>query len=145
MADYRTEDPRWVDQILDWKWTWLLARTAIVGIFLVSGILKLADFPAAIAEQERLGLYPGALWAGLTVFVQIGGSLLVIARRYVWLGAGALGVFTALAAILAHGFWTMHGAARFEAMNVFLEHLGLIGGLVTTALVAEHARRSGHL
>lgn len=143
MSDLGRSDPRWVDRILDWPATWLVARTAIVGIFLVSGVLKLMDFPAAIAEQEAHGLHPGALFAALTIGVQLVGSILVITRRWVWLGAGALGVFTAGAALIGHPFWTMQGDARFVAMNVFLEHIGLIGGLVLTALVAEHAKRSG--
>ena len=145
MDDLGRTDPRWVDRILDWKWTWLIARTMVVGIFLVSGVLKLLDFPAAIAEQEAHGLHPAAFWAGLTIAVQLVGALLVISRRFVWLGAGALGVFTASAALLAHAFWTMTGAERFASMNVFLEHIGLIGGLIMTALIAEHARRSGQL
>lgn len=139
------EDPAWVDSILDWRWTWLLARTAMVAIFLVSAILKSLDFQAAMLEQEQMGLHPGAFWAGLTIAVQAIGSLLVIFGRFAWLGAGILGVFTALAAVMAHGFWAMEGQERFIAMNVFLEHMGLIGGLVMTALVAEHARRDGRL
>ncbi len=143
MSDFGRRDPQWVDRILDWRGTWLVARIAVVGIFLVSGILKLLDFPAAIAEQEAHGLHPGALFAALTIGVQLVGATLVIARRWVWLGAGALGVFTASAAFVGHAFWTMQGDARFAAMNVFLEHIGLIGGLILTALVAEHAKRSG--
>lgn len=145
MRDFGREDPAWVDRILDWRWTWLLARTAMVGFFLVSAILKIVDFPDAVAEQEKLGLHPGAFWAILTIAVQAVGALLVIAGRYVWFGAGALGVFTGLAAILGHPFWLMTGGARFENMNVVLEHLGLIGGLIMTALVAEHAKREGRL
>lgn len=145
MNEFGTRDPAWVDRILDWRWTWLIARTAIVGIFLVSGIIKLFNFPAAVAEQEGFGLHPGAFWAALTIAVQLVGPLLIISGRFVWLGAGALGVFTAIAAILAHGFWTMQGEARFVAMNTFLEHIGLIAGLVMTALVAEHAKREGRL
>lgn len=117
----------------------------MVGIFLVSAILKSADFPSAVLEQEELGLRPGEIWAILTIAVQLAGSLLVISGRFVWLGAGALGVFTALAAILGHGFWTLDGQERFVAMNVFLEHIGLIGGLIMTALVAEHVKREGRL
>lgn len=143
MKDYGTQDPAWVDAVLDWSWTWLIARTAVVGIFFVSGLIKLFDFPSAVAEQESHGLHPGALWAALTIGVQIVGSLLIISGRLVWLGAGALGVFTAIAAVLAHGFWGMQGEERFIAMNVFLEHIGLIGGLILTALVAEHAKREG--
>jgi len=145
MSDYGREGPAWVDAILDWRWTWLIARIAVVGIFVVSGTIKLLDFPAAVAEQEGHGLRPGAFWAALTIAVQIVGPLLVISGRFVWLGAGALGVFTAMAALVGHGFWAMQGEQRFVAMNVFLEHIGLIGGLIMTALVAEHARREGRL
>jgi hypothetical protein len=37
----------------------------------------------------------------------------------------------------------MQGEARSMAMNTFLEHFGLIGGFVMTALVAEQAKREG--
>ena len=136
------DNPGWVDRILDWRWTWPIARTLLVGMFLVSAVLKTLDFPSAIAEQEAHGLTPGAFWAALTIAVQFIGAILVISGRYVWLGAGMLGVFTGMAALTAHAFWTMPpGAGRFASMNVFLEHFGLIGGLIMVALVAEHARR----
>lgn len=144
MPDLSRTTPGWVDRILDWKWTWLIARTMIVSIFLVSGVSKLLDFPGAIAEQAAHGLQPAAFWAAATIAVQLIGSVLVISRRFLWIGAGALGVFTASAALLAHDFWNMAGAERFASMNVFLEHVGLIGGLITTALVARLASRPGH-
>ena len=138
MAEGGRDNPAWVNVILDWRWTWPIARTAMVTFFLVSALLKISDFPGAIAEQESHGLTPGAFWAALTIAVQLIGALLVISGRYVWLGAGALGVFTAMAALMAHHFWTMQGDERFAAMNVFLEHIGLIGGLILTAMVARH-------
>jgi uncharacterized membrane protein YphA (DoxX/SURF4 family) len=110
-------------------------------LFLVSAILKLSNLPAAMAEQEAYGLHPSAFWAGLTIAVEFIGSLLVIYGRFVWLAAGALGVFTALTVLIAHPFWTMQGEARLEAMTSVLEHVGLIGGLVLTVLVAEQAKR----
>ena len=143
MRDFGRKNPAWVDRILDWRWTMLLARSALVGIFLVSAVLKSLNFHAAVLEQEELGLHPATIFALLTLAVQAIGSILVISGRFVWLGAGALGVFTALAATLAHGFWTLHGQERFVAMNVFLEHMGLIGGLVMVAVIAEHAKREG--
>jgi uncharacterized membrane protein YphA (DoxX/SURF4 family) len=138
----RTElDPPWVDAILDWRWTWLIARIGLTGAYVLGGVGKLLDFPAAIAEQEHFGLHPGALWAALTIAVELGGSALVISGRLVWLGAGALGVFTALAAVVANDFWALQGDARFTATNAFFEHIGLIAGLVLAALIAEHDRR----
>jgi hypothetical protein len=65
------QDPVWLHVVLDWGWTWLLARTALVGLYLVSGLAKLLDFPAAIAEQEQFGLRPRGLWASLTMGVEL--------------------------------------------------------------------------
>ena len=63
-------------------------------------------------------------------------------RRCVWLGAGMLGVFTGLAALTANAFWSMpDGHDRFMATNAFFEHLGLIGGFVLVAILAQRAPR----
>jgi uncharacterized membrane protein YphA (DoxX/SURF4 family) len=50
-------------------------------------------------------------------------------------------VFTALATLIAHPFWTMVGQERFLATNAFFEHLGLIGGFVIAALLAARETR----
>jgi uncharacterized membrane protein YphA (DoxX/SURF4 family) len=146
MESEARQDPRWVDTILDWRWTWLVARIGLTGAYLFGSVVSLFDFPSAAAEQERFGLHPGWFWASLTIAVELIGSILVISGRWVWLGAGMLGVITGVAAIMSEPFWTMTGAARFAATITFLEHFGLIAGLVMAALIAEHenrARRAG--
>jgi uncharacterized membrane protein YphA (DoxX/SURF4 family) len=134
-------DPRWVDAILDWRWTWLAARIGLTGAYILGGLTKALDFPAAVAEQEHFGLHPGWLWAGVTIAVELVGPALIISGRLVWLGAGMLGVFTGLAALVANAFWRLSGEARFAATNAFFEHVGLIAGFVLAALIAEHAQR----
>jgi uncharacterized membrane protein YphA (DoxX/SURF4 family) len=62
----------------------------------------LSDFTAAIAEQEHFGLHPGWLWAALAITVELGGSLLVLSGRLMWLDAGGLGVLTAVAMLSAN-------------------------------------------
>ena len=141
MAQREGADPRWVDAILDWRWTWLAARIGLTGAYILGGLVKLANFPAAVAEQEHFGLHPGWLWAALAIAVEIIGPVLIISGRLVWLGAGALGVLTAIATLTANDFWTMTGHERFAAMNAFFEHIGLIAGFVMAALIAEHAGR----
>jgi uncharacterized membrane protein YphA (DoxX/SURF4 family) len=133
------DTPHWTAEILDWPWTWRLARLALVSAYLVGGVAKLSDFGSSIAEQEHFGLHPGWLWASAAIVVELGGSLLVVSGRFVWLGAGALGVLTAVAMLVANDFWTMTGHDRFMALNAFFEHLGLIAGLV---LVSMRATRS---
>lgn len=117
------------------------ATAAIVLLTLpywASGFAKLTDLSGAQAEARHFGLEPSGLLVALTIVVQVGGSALLILRRGAWLGAGALGVFTALATIIAHPFWTVTDpVARFHERNTFLEHVGLIAGLALAALVAR--------
>jgi uncharacterized membrane protein YphA (DoxX/SURF4 family) len=134
--------PRAIASVLNFAPTAFLARLLLVSAYLVGAITKLGDWPAALAEQAHFGLAPPALWAGLTIAVELVGPLLVLSGRLVWLGAGMLGVFTALAALTANAFWAMpEGAERFAATNAFFEHMGLVGGFVLVAVLAWRAER----
>ena len=111
------------------------ARIVLCLPFWWSGLSKLLDFSGGTAEMAALGLEPAWLFNALTILVQLGGSLLVILNRWTWLGAGALGVFTALATVMAHQFWTLDGIARVRELNTFLEHLAIIAGFVLVAIL----------
>ena len=136
------DTPRWVWTILASPWIWTAARVALVSAFLIGGLTKLSDFSAAIAEQEHFGLHPGWLWAALAIVVELGGSALVMLGRLVWLGAGGLGVLTAVAMLTANDFWHLTGHDRFMALNAFFEHFGLIAGLVIVSIHAAEGERT---
>jgi uncharacterized membrane protein YphA (DoxX/SURF4 family) len=139
MASRGSDSPTWVAAILGWRWTWLTARVILTAAYVYGGFVKLFDFHAAIAEQEHFGLHPGWLWAAITVVVELGGSALVISGRLVWLGAGAIGVLTAIATFVANDFWHVQGPGYGMVVNTFLEHLGLIAGFVLVAVMSERA------
>jgi uncharacterized membrane protein YphA (DoxX/SURF4 family) len=130
------DTPRPIATILALQWVWPAVRVALVSAFVIGGFAKVLDFAGAIAEQEHFGLRPGWLWAALAIAVEIGGSALVITGRWVWLGAGGLGVLTAVAMLAANNFWALSGHDRFMALNAFFEHLGLIAGLVLVCIYA---------
>jgi uncharacterized membrane protein YphA (DoxX/SURF4 family) len=134
----KTDTPRWITAILDWSWLLLISRIALISAFLIGGIQKLVDFHAAVAEQVHFGLQPAWMWAVAAIIVELGGSVLVIVGRWVWLGAGGLGVLTAVAMLAANDFWTKAGHDRFIAVNDFFEHLGLIAGLVLVSVLSLH-------
>ena len=136
-------DPRFVDVVLDWRWTGFVARLALVSAYLLGGIVKASDWPVAVAEQAQYGMSPPTLWAALTIAVELIGPLLILSGRLVWFGTGMLGVLTFVAAVTANAFWTMPaGQGRFMVTNAFFEHLGLIGGFILAAMVfkLEHRR-----
>jgi uncharacterized membrane protein YphA (DoxX/SURF4 family) len=134
-------DPDWVDAILDWRWTWPIARLLLTALFLVDAAIEILDFPAAAAAQEQVGMHPGWVWAIVTLAVQVIGSIIIISGRHVWLGAGMLAVFTGATEFVAHRFWELSGAAQFQERNEFFEHLGLVAGFIMVALLAEERNR----
>ena len=131
-----TTTPSFVERLLVHRWTAIVATGLVTLPYWTSGLAKLTDLPAALGEARHFGLEPALLVVGLTILVQLGGSLLVILGRAAWLGAGALGVFTAIATLIAHPFWQIaEPVAKFHARNTFLEHIALIGGLVAVAIL----------
>ncbi len=134
--------PRPIALLLDAPGVALIARLLLTAPFWISGLLKILDFSAALAEAAHFGLQPALPVAVIVILVQIGGSVSVVMLRWAWLGAGALGVFTAAANGVGHAFWTLTDPmARFHDMNAFLANLGLIGGLFLAAALAEAERR----
>lgn len=114
-----------------------LARAGLCLAYAYSGVAKLFDFQSAMAEQAHFGLSPPALFAGLTIAVQLGGCVLVlfVRGRLAALGAVALAGFTLAATLVGHPFWGETGMQRFADLNAFLEHFGLIGGFALIALI----------
>jgi uncharacterized membrane protein YphA (DoxX/SURF4 family) len=137
----KTYTPSWIEAILSRSWLLPVVRIALTSAFLIGGIQKLVNFPGAVAEQAHFGLQPAWLWATGAILVELAGPALVIFDRWVWLGAGGLGVLTVVAMVTANNFWSLTGHERFMALNAFFEHLGLIAGLVLVSITAARAQR----
>ncbi|UHD45966.1 DoxX family protein [Aureimonas altamirensis] len=130
-----------VHALLRTAWFGILARSVLTFVFWSAGLFGVLDFEGKTAEMAAAGLSPPALFAVAVTFVQLGGSALIIANRLAWLGAGALGVFLALAIPIAHPFWTMEEPQRSFTFYIVMEHVSLIGGLMVVAVLG--ARKTG--
>jgi len=121
----------------------VIARAILTAPYALAGLYKLTHLRDALGEAAHFGLRPAGLVVALTIVVQLGGSVLLVLGRLGWLAAGALGVFTTLATLIAHPFWTLSDPMdRFHATNTFLEHMGLIGGLMLAAILIEPDRKT---
>jgi len=119
-----------------------IARILLTFPFWGSGLAKLIDFQGGVAEMAMFGLNPPAAFNIAVIITQLGGSALIILNRWTWLGAGALGVFTALTIPLVHHFWSLEGERGIVAFHTATEHVGMIGALVVVSILAARSNRS---
>ncbi|OQW61055.1 MAG: DoxX family protein [Proteobacteria bacterium SG_bin9] len=129
--------------LLDSSWFALFARVVLTFPFWGSAFGKLFNFNQALAEMAMFGLNPAWAFAIATIVTQLGGALLVISNRGVWLGAGALGIFTALTIPIAHRFWEMSGQIAMLEFFLVTEHVAMIGGLMIVAILSRQTPRQG--
>lgn len=125
--------PSLIETLVASRWFGFVARTVLTSMFWLSGLAKLIDFNGGVAEMAHFGLQPAALFNGSVIVTQLGGSALIIANRWTWLGAGALAVFTALTIPIAHTFWTMQEPMKTLEFYVVMEHITVIGALMVVA------------
>lgn len=130
-----------IGHALDGRWLWITARILIAVVFLSSGMAKLIDFPGALAEMRAAGLQPAWLFNILTATVLIGGSVLVLLDRALWLGAVSLSVFLLLTIAIVHRFWALEEPQATQALYWALEHVSLVGGLVAAAIASRFRKR----
>jgi uncharacterized membrane protein YphA (DoxX/SURF4 family) len=118
-------------------------RLALSAPFAVSGVTKLIGYSEAVTEFAALGISWPQLAVAATIAVQLGGSALLLASGYSWLGACLLAAFTGAATLIGHPFWQFAGAERAGQMITFLEHLALVGGLLAAAIMESGSRTNG--
>ena len=112
----------------------LFARIVLTVPFWGAGIQHAVQWSSVPGEMAHFGLNPPVVYGVAMIATCLIGSLLVIlGGRLTWLGAGALGVFTALTIPIAHAFWAMQGAAAMSEFRTVMEHLAIIGGLMVVA------------
>lgn len=134
--------PSLIDFLIGSRTFGYLARTVLTSMFWASGLAKLFDFNAGVAEMSFFGLEPAPLVTIAVIVTQLGGSALIIANRWTWLGAGALAVFTALTIPIAHTFWTMQEPMKTLEFYVVMEHITVIGALMVVAWKSAPVREA---
>ncbi|WP_062212474.1 DoxX family protein [Aureimonas sp. AU12] len=132
--------PAPIQALLQSLWFPVLARILLTFCFWGSGLAKLIDFQGGTAEMAVFGFSPPALVNAVVIATQLGGSLLIISGRHVWLGTGMLAVFTGLTILLVHHFWTMEGEAAIAHFHTATEHVTVIGAMMVMAVLSTRPR-----
>jgi putative oxidoreductase len=108
----------------------LAARVMTGGAFLVIGLRNIAH-RRAIAEMLRANGFPFPLFlATCGLAMQTGFGALMVSGYWLAIAAAGLLVFTVLATLMAHSFWTFKGEERAAQANAFLANSIMAGGLL---------------
>ncbi len=121
--------------------TLVLAKVVLTLVFWMAGLFGLFNFKAIVQEMVEVKLPAPRLFDGATIATQLLGSAVVIFNPggFGWLGAGALAVFLILTIPIAHPFWRFNEPKRTPEFHIVLEHITVVGGLMTAAILSIQA------
>lgn len=117
----------------------LIARVLMAIVFLVSGIEKSFNFSRALDEYTKDNIPMPRISVVFTITLHLIGSVCLIAGWLVTEVALALALFTLIATVMVHQFWTMTGVERLQRSRVALANFGLVGGLLLLAVTGPGA------
>ena len=119
----------------------MVLRAVLTVLFWSAGVFGLFNYSAVVEEVRAVGFPFERTIAAATIFVQLGGSLLVIANvgNRGWMGAVALALFTLLTIPFGHAFWNFPEPRRTAELHIALEHLTVVGGLLLAAYYLKRA------
>ena len=108
-----------------------VALFGLCAAYLQGALVKLMDFPSAVAEMTSFRLNPPALFAVMVIALELVAPTMILTGILRWVGALALAGFTLLSTLIALRFWQKPlRTDRRAAANAFFEHLGLVGGFL---------------
>jgi putative oxidoreductase len=115
-------------------------RLLMAIIFLLAGVGKAMAFTGTVGFFTKLGIPFPEVVAAISIVVEVGGGLALLAGFQLVIVATIMGLFTIGAALIAHQFWNATDpAAHMAQMTNFLKNVAMAGGFV---MVVVDARRN---
>ena len=127
----------------------LVGRFLLALMFVLAGFSKIAGFAGTVGYIESKGLPAAQVLAVLTVVLEIGGGLALMAGFHARWAALLLALFTLLASVIFHNFWAMPAEQQMMQQLMFMKNMSVVGGLFLVAALgagpASLDARSGRL
>ncbi len=108
----------------------LLARVLLAALFLPAGISKIAGFAGTAAYIASVGLPLPELGAVIAVVVEVGGGLALLAGYQTRLVALLMAIFTVVAGVFFHAFWTAAPEQLMVEQIMFMKNIAIAGGFL---------------
>ena len=108
----------------------LVGRILLALIFLVSGYGKIGGFTGTAGYMASKGLPMAEVLLAITIVIEIGAALMIIAGFKARLGAAALFLWMIPVTFLFHNYWAMPADQQMIQQIMFMKNLGLMGGML---------------
>jgi len=136
--------PNFVEKSLSSRWLWFIARCCVAILFLCSGLAKILDVEGSFQEMQAAGLEPAWFFNYASAFILLASTYCILFNQQIWLASLGLSIFLILTIAIVHTFWSMAGLEAKIALYFALEHVAVIGGLISLA-IADHFRQKLHV
>jgi putative oxidoreductase len=123
----------------------VVGRVLLGLYFVVPGLLKVSGFAGTLAYMKLHGVPLAMPLLLLTIPLQVGAGLALIANWHVRTAAFLLAGMTLLINLFMHDFWNDYpgGNAQHELQN-FIKNLGIFAGLLLLAARRPAERRDAN-
>jgi putative oxidoreductase len=108
----------------------LLGRILIAAIFLISGFGKISGFDGVAGYIGAKGLPMPQVLAALTIVLELGGGILLVAGYKVRWVAIAFFLWLIPTTLVFHKFWGIDAAQVQDQMNNFLKNVSIMGAML---------------
>lgn len=108
----------------------LLGRVLLAVMFVLAGYSKIGGFDGTAAFIASKGLpLPTLMAAGTVALELVAGVALIVGWQARW-AALALAVFTVIASVIFHAYWTMPAEQQNVQQLMFMKNMAVTGGLL---------------
>ena len=108
----------------------LAGRTLLALIFLISGYHKIGGFSQVAASMAAKGVPFAEAALAVSIIVEIGGALMLIAGWKARFAAAAIFLWLVPVTLMFHNFWAADAAQFQNQMNHFMKNLCIMGGML---------------
>ncbi|MFB4542297.1 DoxX family protein [Enterobacter hormaechei subsp. steigerwaltii] len=117
----------------------LIARIAIVVLFIIFGYPKLTGFSGTVQYMTSLGAPMPMLAAIIAVVMEVPAAILIVLGFFTRPLAVIFVFYTLGTAVIGHHYWDMTGDAVLPNMINFYKNVSIAGGFILLAIAGPGA------
>ncbi|MFY9994692.1 MAG: DoxX family protein [Leclercia sp.] len=117
----------------------LIARIAIVALFIIFGLPKMTGFDGTVQYMAKLGTPMPMLAAIIAVIMEVPAAILIVLGFFTRPLAVLFVFYTLGTAVIGHPYWDMSGDAVMPNMINFYKNISIAGAFLLLAVTGPGA------